>query len=76
MEAFKPGCVATVDLPCSGHPESAHTEVQVSVIELCLTDERRWTVVELSAHSGIFASTVFCILRKDLKMSNMKEMTC
>ena len=60
VEIFKCAHVATVDLPCSGCPESAHTEVQVAVVENCLTDdERHWTVVKLSAHSGISASTVF-----------------
>ena len=33
----------------------------MAVIEHCLTDERRWTVAELSAHSGISALTVFHI---------------
>ena len=71
VEAFKRGCIATVDLPCSGHPESVHTEVQVAAIEHCLTDERHWTVAELFAHSGISASTVFWMLRKDLKMHKL-----
>ena len=68
VESFECGRVATVDLQCSGRPESAHTEVKVAVIKHCLTDERCWTVVELSTHSGTSAWTVFCILWKDLKM--------
>ena len=39
MEAFKRGRLSTVDLARSGRPESAHTEVQVAVIEHCLTDK-------------------------------------
>ena len=65
VEVFKHGHAATVDLLGSEHPESAHTEVQVPVIEHFLTDERHWTVAELSTHSGISAVRVFCILRKD-----------
>lgn len=30
MEAFKHGYIATVDLPCSGCPAPAHSEVQVT----------------------------------------------
>ena len=71
MEAFKRGRIATVDLPRSGRPESAHTEVQVAVIEHWLTDERHWTVTELSAYSGISALTVSLILRKDLKIRKL-----
>lgn len=71
MEAFKRGRAATVDLPRSGRPESAHTVVQVAVIENCLRDERRWTVAELAAHTGISESTVFRILRNDLKMRKL-----
>ena len=71
MKAFKHGHVATVDLPRSGCPESAHTEVQVAVIEHCLTDKRCWTVAELSTHSGISELSVFHILRKDLKLRKL-----
>ena len=70
MEAFKCGHIAISDLLRSGHPESVHTEVQVAVIEHCLTDERCWTVAELSVHSGISAFTVFRVSRKDLKTCN------
>ena len=52
----------------SGRPESAHAEVQVVVIEQCLTNERHWTMAELSAHFDISGSTVLLILRNDLKM--------
>ena len=71
VETLKSERVATGDLPRSGRPESAHTEVQVTVIEYCLTDERRWTVAELSAHSDISASRVFRILWKHLKMREL-----
>ena len=71
VDIFKHGRIATDDLPRSERPESAHTEVLVAVIEHCLTDERCWAVAELSTYSGISASTMFCILRKDLKMCKL-----
>ena len=65
------GHTTTVDLLCSARPHSAHTEVQVAVIEHCLTDERCWTVAELFAHSGISSLTLFHILWKDLKIHKL-----
>ena len=64
LGAVKHGCIATVDLPCSG--VFAHTEVQVAVIKQCLTNERYSTGAKLSACT-ISALMVFRILQKDLK---------
>ena len=51
------GQVTTVDLPCSGHPMSAHTVEQIAVIEQCLT-ETSLNCEELSTHTGVSVSSV------------------
>ena len=40
----------------------------VAVVEQCLEEDRRWTVLELAQHTGIPASSVRLILRQDLNL--------
>ena len=40
----------------------------VAVIAQCLEDDRRWSLQELQAHTGIDQATVHKILREDLHM--------
>ena len=39
-----------------------------AVIAQCLEDDRRWSLLELQAHTGIDQATVHKILREDLHM--------
>ena len=44
------------------------TDVAHAVITQCLEDDRRWSLQELQAHTGIDQATVHKILREDLHM--------
>ena len=44
------------------------TDVARTVISQCLEDDRRWSLQELKAHTGIDQATVHKILREDLNM--------
>ena len=44
------------------------TDVACAVIAQCLEDDRRWSLQELRAHTGIDQATVHKILREDLHM--------
>ena len=43
-------------------------DVRIMVIEQCLLEDQRWTLMELQEHRGVPAATVRCILHKDLQM--------
>ena len=44
------------------------TDVVRAVIAQCLKEDRRWSLPELQAHTGIDQATVHKILREDLHM--------
>ena len=46
----------------TGHPRTVRTDVARAVIEQCLEDDRRWSLQELQAHTGIDQATVHKIL--------------
>ena len=52
----------------TGRPRTVRIEVARAVIAQCLEDDRRWSLQELQAHSGIDQATVHKILREDLHM--------
>ena len=52
----------------TGRPRSVHTDVARAVIAQCLEDDRRWSLQELKAHTGIDQAPVHKILREDLHM--------
>ena len=52
----------------TGLPRTVHTDVARVVIAQCLEDDRRWSLRELQAHTGIDQATVHKILREDLHM--------
>ena len=49
--------------------ELVHTDVACAVIAQCSEDDRRWSLQELKAHTGIDQATVHKILREDLHMN-------
>ena len=61
------GKVSCVDMPRTGRPKTVRTDVARAVIAHCLED-RRWSLQELQAHTGIDQANVHKILRKDLHM--------
>ena len=58
--AFQHGRVASADMRRTGRPRTVRTDAQ------CLEDDRRWSLQELQAHTGIDRATVHKILREDL----------
>ena len=42
----------------TGRPRTVHTDVAHAVIAQCLEDDRRWSLQELQAHTGIDQATV------------------
>ena len=50
----------------TGRPRTVRTDVTRAVIAHCLEDDRRWSLQELQAHTGIDQATVHKILREDL----------
>ena len=52
----------------TGCPRTVHTDVARAMITQCLEDDRRWSLQELQAHTGIDQATVHKILREDLHM--------
>ncbi|PSN39059.1 hypothetical protein C0J52_10099 [Blattella germanica] len=68
VAAFKQGRESTANLPRSGRSMSANKNVSVAVVEQCLEEDRRWTVLELAQHTGIPASSVRLIVRQDLNV--------
>ena len=65
---FQRGRVASADMRRTGHPRTVSTDVVRLVIVQCLEDDRRWSLQELQAHTGIDQATGHKILREDLHM--------
>ena len=63
---FQRGRVASADMCLTGCPRTVRTDVARAVIAQCLEDNRRWSLQELQAHTGIGQETVHKILREDL----------
>ena len=66
--AFQRGRVASADMRPTGRPRTVRTEVARAVISQCLEDDRRWSLQELQAHTGIDQVTAHKILREALHM--------
>ena len=56
--AFQRGRVASVDMRRTGHLRSVRTDVARAVIVPCSEDDRRWSLQELQALTGIDQATV------------------
>ena len=66
--AFQRGRVAIADMQRTRRPRTVRTDVARAVIAQCLEDDRRWSLRELQAYTGIDQETVHKILREDLHM--------
>ena len=66
--AFQRGRVASADMRRTGRPRTVRTDVARAVIAPCLEDDRRWSLQELQALTGIDQATVHKIIRVDLHM--------
>ena len=66
--AFQRGRVTSADRRRTGRPRTVRTDVARAVIAQCLEYDRRWSLQELQAHTGIDQATVHKILREDLHM--------
>ena len=59
---------ASADIRRTGRPRTVCSDVARAVIAQCIKDDRRWSLQELQAHTGIDLATVHKILREDLHM--------
>ena len=66
--AFQRGRVASADMRRTERPRIVRTDVTRAVIAQCSEDDRRWSLHELQAHTGIDQATVHKSLREDLHM--------
>ena len=66
--AFQHGRVASADMRRTGLPRTVRTDDVHAVIAQCLEDDRRWSLEELQAYTGINQATVHKILLEDLHM--------
>jgi len=65
VQAFQSGKVSSASMHHSGHCHVClHTVMAVVIIDLCLDEDRFWTVKELPEHVGISGSTVLQILQQ------------
>ena len=55
-------------MPRAGRRRTVRTDAARAVISQCLEDDRRWSLQELQAHTGIDQATVHKILQEDLHM--------
>ena len=65
------GRVASADMRRTGRPRTVCTDVVRALIAQYLEDDRRWSLLELQAHTGIDQATVHKILPEDLHTRNI-----
>ena len=70
--AFRRGRVANANMRRTGLPRTVHTDGARVVIAQCLEYDRRWSLQELQAYTGIDQATVHKILREDLHKYSYK----
>ena len=63
----------TKDQPRSGHVRSGHIQNNIQVIQQQVDQDRRQSIREISAHTGISHSTVQRVLHKDLKLRHVSS---
>ena len=57
-DAFQRGRVASADMRRKGLPRTMRTDAARALIAPCIEDDRRWSLQELQAHTGIDQATV------------------
>ena len=65
--AFQRGSVVSADMRRKVRPRTVRTDVVHAVSAQCLEDDKRWSLQELQAHTGMDQAIVHKILR-DLHM--------
>ncbi len=70
---FREGDLDTVtkDKPRSGRGRSGHSQVNITAIQNQVNEDRRQSMREISAETGISHSTVQRVLRKDLRLRHV-----
>ena len=70
------GELLVADMRRTGRPRTVRTDVPRAVFAQCLEDDRRWSLQELQAHTGIVEATVYKILREELQMVRLLQSGC
>lgn len=63
----------TKDRPRSGRGQSGRSQININAIQTQLAQDRRQSVHELAAETGISCSTVQRVLRKDLQLHHVSS---
>jgi len=71
MAKFKKGRVSSTDLPRPGRPSSSRTDANKEHVENLILSDRRGTVEDICAHTGLTHGTVMRIIKEDLQMTKV-----
>ena len=63
MAKFKKGRVSSTDLPRPGRPSSSRTDANKERVENLILSDRRVTVEDICAHTGLTHGTVMRIIK-------------
>jgi len=69
MVKFKKGRVSSTDLLRPGRPSSSRTDANKERVENLILSDRRVTVEDICAHTGLTNGTVMRIIKEDLQMT-------
>ncbi len=68
---FNSGVTSIKDKPRPGRPKSVRVPDNIQKVQACLQEDRHSTLQELSLDVGIKKTSLYSILKKDLKMSKL-----
>ena len=71
MAKFKKGRVSSTDLPRQGRLSSSRTDANKEGVENVILSDRRVTVEDICAHTGLTHGTVMRIIKEDLQMTKV-----
>ena len=71
MVKFKKGRVSSTDLLRPGRPSSSRTDANKERVENLILSDRRVTVEDICAHTGLTHGTVMRIIKEDLQMTKV-----
>ena len=71
MAKFKKGRMPSTDLPCPGRPNSSRMDANKKRVENLILSDRRVTVEDICAHTGLTHGTVMRIIKEALQMTKV-----
>ena len=71
MKKFKSGNLSVENAPYSGTPKSAMTKMNVDAVKSMITEDARYTVLDIAKSLGMSSGTVHKILSKELNLQKI-----